>query len=251
MRKVILHYHFFKNAGTSVDELLKRNFHEAWVTREFNAGQRDPNRAQVARWVQQQREAIAFSSHTSMLPPPELPGVEVFPILFLRHPIDRIASAYAFERKQGGDSFGAVLARHTSLAGYIEVRLSLPHDRQCRNFHAARLGHWFDPDQGTEVDRARRALDTLKFVGLVEQFDQSVERMAEWLTPHFPDFRTFRVQRNVSRDPRLALAERLDAVRRELGNEGYERLLKANESDLVLHEYVTERYAASPVAVAS
>ncbi len=29
MRTVILHYHFFKNAGTSVDDILIRNFGRA------------------------------------------------------------------------------------------------------------------------------------------------------------------------------------------------------------------------------
>jgi hypothetical protein len=31
-RKVVIHYHLFKNAGTSVDRMLKEIYGERWVT---------------------------------------------------------------------------------------------------------------------------------------------------------------------------------------------------------------------------
>ena len=40
MKTVILHYHLFKNAGTSLDAAFKENFSEEsgeWVTKEFPA----------------------------------------------------------------------------------------------------------------------------------------------------------------------------------------------------------------------
>jgi hypothetical protein len=60
----------------------------------------------------------------------------VLPVIFVRHPIDRIMSAYSFESKQTSESFGAVLARNTTLGGNIETRLSMPNDTQCRNFQS-------------------------------------------------------------------------------------------------------------------
>src|SRR3546814_7801728 len=93
MRTVVLHYHLFKNAGTSLDKVLQENFGEKWVTREF------PRRSnpvvhvrEVAEWIMGNPEAVAFSSHTAELPPPVLPGIRVIPLIFIRHPIDRIAS---------------------------------------------------------------------------------------------------------------------------------------------------------------
>jgi len=186
VRKLILHYHLFKNAGTSVDELLKRSFGSRWVTREFNGGGPAAHRAELARWLQEERDAVAFSSHTAQLPPPAAAGVECFPLIFVRHPIDRIASAYAFETKHGGSGFGAVLARNTTLAGYIEVRLSLGHDRQCRNFHVARLAQMFPATDGDERARAMKALDALPFVGLVEAFDAAHGGVAATAFPGLP-----------------------------------------------------------------
>jgi hypothetical protein len=36
-RNVILHFHLFKNAGTSLDALLKENFPTQWLTKEFES----------------------------------------------------------------------------------------------------------------------------------------------------------------------------------------------------------------------
>src|SRR3546814_17353081 len=109
-------------------------------------------------------EAVAFSSHTAELPPPVLPGIRVIPLIFIRHPIDRIASVYSFERKQEADTFGAVLARNTTLKGYAQVRLRIPKDRQCHTFHLERFGKMFPADEGTELERAQRALGDRKSV---------------------------------------------------------------------------------------
>ncbi len=248
MRKVIFHYHLFKNAGTSVDALLKNNFPGRWVTREFNSVRHDANIAQVSQWIQQEKHAVAFSSHTAMLPPPDLEGVEFFPIVFVRHPIDRIASAYAFECKQEGDSFGAVLARNTNLAGYIDVRLSLVSDRQCRNFHVARLAQMYEKEDGNEFTHALLALNTLPFVGMVEKFDLSINRLCDWLSPNFPDFYAFSVEENVTRDLSIPLEQRLEEIRLEIGEVCYSYLLEANSADLAVFDALRERYDSKTVA---
>ena len=110
LRKIILHYHLFKNAGTSVDQVLQQNFGSRWVTREFqHRGNPAVHRKEVAEWIVAHPDACAFSSHTLELPPPQIDGVEILPVIFIRHPIDRIVSAYSFERRQGGDGFGSVV----------------------------------------------------------------------------------------------------------------------------------------------
>jgi hypothetical protein len=248
IRKVIIHYHLFKNAGTSVDKLLKVNFPNRWVTREFPDGPRQGKIAQVESWVRQEQDATAFSSHTAPLPPPTIDGLEVFPILFVRHPIDRIASVYAFERVQaqnGVSGFGAVLARNTTMAGYIEVRLSLGGDRQCRNFHVGRLAQVFTgvarPEGGDETELALRALEALPFVGSVEKFDQSIDKLRIWLTPHFPDFQSIAVAENVTSDRSIPMEQRLEKIRLEIGDDLYRVLCDANSGDLAVYEDVRNR----------
>lgn len=236
MRKVIFHYHFFKNAGTSLDSEFKKNVQQGqWVTQEF-PGLLEENRIQVANWVEREKQAVVFSSHTAHFPTPQLDGIEVLPVVFVRHPIDRIASIYAFERKQGAENFGSVLARNTHLAGYIECRLAIPRDRLCRNFHAHKFCLNYPPDAGDEQTRAQKALAELPFVGVVDRFGQSLEKLEQWLASEGFSMKLRPVQENVSRNLNQTLEERLDQIREEIGPGLYQRLLDVNREDLELYE---------------
>ncbi|MEO1493916.1 MAG: sulfotransferase family 2 domain-containing protein [Pseudomonadota bacterium] len=228
MRTVILHYHLFKNAGTSLDNVLKQNFADRWVTREF-PGQN--NTAQVIEWIQDTPEAVAFSSHTMMGPLPRIEGVRVVSIMLLRDPIDRIKSAYRFERNQDVETFGAVLARHTDLEGYVKVRLSMPHDRQCRNFQTQRLSA-LSPGQAPEFARAMGALDLLSVVGLVSDFSGTLHRLADAVSDVFPDFRCQDVHDN--RTPRAP----------EEDDEITMLLRSQNADDLALIDHVKRGWGA-------
>ena len=59
MRKIVFHYHLFKNAGTSVDEMLKASFGPAWVTREFQGGAGVVHH-QMVDWIRGEPAAVAW-----------------------------------------------------------------------------------------------------------------------------------------------------------------------------------------------
>src|SRR3546814_15848185 len=92
------------------------------------------------------------------------------------------------------------------------------------DLHLERFGKMFPADEGTELERALRALGALPLVGIVERFDDSMENLAKVLTPYFPDFKTSKVAANVSRDINVTLEERIATLREELGKEVYETL---------------------------
>lgn len=235
MRKVIFHYHLFKNAGTSLDSTLKENFREdlgEWVTREFPANQKE-NREQVRQWIIDNPTAKCFSSHTAIFPVPEIEGVEIIPIIFLRNPIDRVVSAYNFEKKQGGNGFGPTLARNTSLSGYIETRLSLSYDRQCSDFQAHRLSTFVDRNDISELDRARFALKELPFVGIVESYNDSLIELESLLkSKGFQDIKLNVVEHNVTQDKRRSLEEKLTKIKEDLGSDIYNHFEEKNSVDL-------------------
>ena len=195
-RTVILHYHLFKNAGTSLDQVLKRNFGDRWVTREFSMTT-DDNSAQVAEWIRSEPEAVAFSTHTALGPIPEIEGVRIITVMLLRDPIARIRSAYRFERKQDADTWGAELAKEHDLEGYVRARLGRPKDRQCRNFQTHRLATLV-PGEGAELDRALKGLAQLSVVGLVDGFDDTMTRLSDIIRPDFPDFAWESVRANTT-----------------------------------------------------
>jgi hypothetical protein len=224
-RTVILHYHLFKNAGTSFDGILKRNFPGQWVTAEF-AG--NDNAAAVAAWIAGNPQGVVFSSHTATGPVPVVPGCRVITALFLRDPVARIRSAYLFERRQaqapGDDRPAARLAASTDFEGYVRARLDTPGDRQCRDFHVQRLAAFARRRGVPELERATQALGLLSFVGEVERFGASMDRFAALVRPVWPGF-----------DPRqehLNRSEREEGV--EIGPALAALLAEANAEDHAL-----------------
>lgn len=241
-RPAILHYHLFKNAGTSLDALLKEQFPGGWVTAEFPPGDPSANRSGLQAWIAENPDAACFSTHTGLLPTPQGTGRDITPVIFVRHPLDRIASAYSFERKQQDAGFGATLAHHTTMRGYIEVRLSMPNDRQCRNFHTDRLADMFPEDPAPQVDRALRAVEELPFVGVVEEMDRSLAELQALLRRRgFPDVRLQAVRRNVSAGRASSLGDRLARMAEEIGEEFFEELLRVNADDLAVYHAATKR----------
>tara|TARA_R110002073_G_scaffold36800_2_gene107000 strand:+ start:6896 stop:7681 length:786 start_codon:yes stop_codon:yes gene_type:complete len=243
LRKVILHYHLFKNAGTSLDASFRAYFKgDEWLTCEFPS---DPqkNQQQLHNWIVQSIDAKCFSSHTAALPPPLIAGVSVFPVIFVRHPIDRVASVYAFERKQGSDTYGSVLARNSNLSEYVEARLSRLHDYQCRNFHVHRFSSMYPADQGSVVERANRAVENLPFVGVVSRFEQSLRELESALRAFgFPDIALQVTQKNVSRKIDQTMNEKLEEIRSKMSPVVYESLIEANREDLAFFDSIASRY---------
>lgn len=235
MKTVILHYHLFKNAGTSLDASLKENFSAAngeWVTKEF-PGNYQENQKQLKQWIIDNPQAQCFSSHTATLPPPQIEGVKVIPVIFFRNPIDRIVSAYTFEAKQNSDNYGSTLARNTSLGGYIETRLLSKGDRQCRDFHAHRFAMMYQNQPGTEGERAKQAIEALPFVGIVEQYSDSLERLENLLKAEgFIDIKLKPVEANVSRTVKKSIDEKIAEIKEQLGDEAFATLVEANKVDL-------------------
>lgn len=195
-RTVILHYHLFKNAGTSVDQALAENFHEKWLTKEFPVNG-DSNAPLVAEWIAQSN-AVAYSSHTAMGPLIQLPQVRVLPLLFLRDPIERIKSAYRFERSQKADTYGAILAKELDFEGYVRARLGKAGDRQCADFQTHRLATLVAAPGSSELERAKLALRRLFFVGRVEDFDASMSKLMRKLKTFYPEFTYRPVHKNSS-----------------------------------------------------
>ncbi|MEM4934986.1 MAG: sulfotransferase family 2 domain-containing protein [Thermoplasmata archaeon] len=246
-RVILFHFHLFKNAGTSIDEILEKNFGDKWVAKEFPYHPYNKNISLVIDWIRKEKDKIAFSSHTARLfkfKELEKEGIKLIPIIFVRHPLIRIHSAYKFEREKQKDiqAFGPVLARNTSLKGYIEVRWYLPNDRQTKNFHIHRFSDMFYDEEGDELTKAMKALEELPFVGLVEKFEESIKRLENLVKEFYPDFKVENVRANVQIDPEVPLNERLNYLKKILGKKFYKKFEEANKEDILFWEKVVEKY---------
>jgi hypothetical protein len=238
-RTVVIHYHLFKNAGTSLDQAFQTAFGERWTGFEGNGRKVLP--AELTEYVLANDALTVVSSHVAHLPVPEIPGVRVIPVIFVRHPLDRIRSSYDFERIQQVDTPGARLARENDLRGYFEKRLAMG-DRSVRSFQTWRLG--MGGSGATELERALDTVRRLPFVGLVEQYPQSLARLTALLGESFPGLTLTLVHHNRAADAVPEQEGRLARMRDDLGEEGYTRLLDANQDDLVLWQAVRASYQA-------
>jgi hypothetical protein len=242
VRTLIFHYHLFKNAGTSVDEMLKRNFGVQWVNREFRIS-RQANKLAVAEFVRRECLRVrAISSHTALLPAPRIQGLEIFPIIFVRHPIDRLRSAYEFERLQVANTPGSQLAKRLDFAGYVRELLRRNH-RQVNNFQTFRLALNEQPSEGEGRLNALRTLQALPFVGLVEAYEKSLYTLERLLRRPFPAFRATNTHLNAGQSRVASLQERLALIERQLGHELYEEVCGANQDDLAVFGFLEARYA--------
>ena len=240
MRAVIVHYHLFKNAGTSLDRTLRENLGGAWT--ELEGEDRRPLRpAELAEFLLANPWAKGVSSHTAVLPVPTVADTVIIPIFFVRHPLDRLRSVYDFEHTQDADTPGAMKAKETDIAGYIEWRLARPRDHTAVNFQTFRLAGGKD-----DLRRAMQTIEALPFVGLVEEYDLSVARLEDVLSEDFPKLRLRSYRANVTAD-RQTLDERLAQLQRRLGHHLYQRLERANSHDLQLWQAVRARYVQSSV----
>lgn len=246
-RVVVFHFHLFKNAGTSIDAILEKNFGDKLVNKEFKFYPYEENIKQVIEWIKSEEDKIAFSSHTARLFPFELlekEGIKIIPIIFVRHPIIRIQSAYLFEREKQKniEALDPVIARNTTLRGYVEIRWHLPDDYQCENFHVHRLSDYFFKEKGDILDKAIKTVELLPVVGLVEEFEKSIKKYEGIIKQYFPKFEAEVVRKNVSFDPSLSVKERLNKIKEEVGEEFYEKMLEKNRADLILWELLRRRY---------
>lgn len=244
-RPVIVHFHLFKNAGTSVDRILQQNFsNDEWAEVE-GPDRRKLDPEQLIDFIRDNPKLKAVSSHTAVVSIPKFEDIEYVPILFMRHPIDRIRSAFDFEKKQDADTPGAKFARKSTFEEYMEWRLTQPTKAQVSNFHAMRLKdfHEYTPFHQTELilPRAKAAIDALPVVGVVDMFDKSMERFAALIGEHFPDFKISNTRVNTTSPVDHSLEENVMAFKRRIGAKVFQKLKAHNEIDFEIFRYAKAR----------
>jgi hypothetical protein len=124
-RPIILHYHLFKNAGTTIEYILDCNFQEGHRRIENDVLRYALPNSKIIDLVKSDSTIKAVSSHQARPPLPQSEGITFLPIIFLRHPLDRIESIYLFEKKLPPDtpSWGGKMARKLSFPDYVKWRL--------------------------------------------------------------------------------------------------------------------------------
>ena len=96
VRFAIIHYHIFKNGGSTIAALLEREFKSQFVSLHGPCGCSILRNDQVSDFFEENRQVAALTSHHLRYPKLQVPEVVVFDWCFLRHPLNRIASLYTY-----------------------------------------------------------------------------------------------------------------------------------------------------------
>jgi Sulfotransferase family len=237
MRFVLLHYHFLKNAGTTIENILDRNFGERFARLDTPERSGHYTNAALLEFLEKHPEVAAVSSHQIRHPLPEARGYLFFDLCFLRDPIDRIRSMYDYfrEKPAAGDPLSELANR--SVLGEFITCLVERFREEVTNVQVALLAHGgvdeHPPDQRDFAVALERALE-MAFLGVVDQFDESLIAGRYFLDPVFPALDCSFTPANVSGGMKGSVAARRRNLPEACGRAVYRELVKLNALDCEL-----------------
>ena len=138
MRTVILHGHIFKNAGTTFDLSLERNFGDRLGDHRDDLEMRGGGAQYLESFLEDHPEIEALSSHHLNFSISQSNALDFISCYILRNPISRIRSVYNFERQQKSDSLGAKTAKKLSFLEDTLWRMRDDVPNTIRNHHSGR-----------------------------------------------------------------------------------------------------------------
>lgn len=243
-RTIIVHGHIFKNAGSTFDWSLKRNFNKGFIDHRDNEEMRQGASNYLADFIQNNRRLKAISTHHLYwcMPLPEREKLEIIPCFFLRHPIERVRSVYDFERRQESDTPGAVHAKKLGFKDYVDWRLGHRGGGVVMDYQIK----YCSGRRGVEIDDAfvestAFTMSTRALTGIVDRFDESMVYFEHSLKAKFPRIDLAYVRQNVSEGglSSLSVSDKVAAVIDELGS-GAALLQDSNKADLGLYSLAND-----------
>lgn len=237
MRHVIVHYHIFKNAGSTFASTLRRNFGPLYA--EFEGMQPDSQlgAADLLEYLHRHEHVLAVTSHHLRPPKPDpTESLTVHDVLLLREPIDRLRSMYDFYRTAlPGEDQLTVKAKEMNLPSFLNFVLdTFPEiiTNPQVNLIANRGSKIPDED---DLARAAAIVRNAAVPGTTEQFNLCCT-VAERLRPFFPNLDLSYLPENVTRGRRKHLQTRQAEFERMCGPRLFNAVRDRNQLDASLHE---------------
>ena len=239
-RFIFVHYHIFKNGGTTIESILRREFGAGFATVHGPDDESVLDGKSLTEFLRQHPGISAVSSHHLRYPKPVVPGWVIFDCCFLRHPLDRLVSLYNQFRRCDSSAPFCVRAKHETPREFMRhlVRDSPHMVSDVQVTQLANAGVFARPANERDLERATLAVHDMSVPGIVEMFDESLLAAEYFLKPAFPELRLHHFPENVSRPWRVNGPGPLPNLEQTLvdlwGAEVYADLLRLNQLDLEL-----------------
>jgi len=230
---VIVHCHMFKNAGSTLDWSLNRNFGGRFLQLWNDPDGRTEDQ-QLEALLRDRKDLCAVSGHRLSPPFPDVAGVKLLPAFIIRNPIERAYSVYCFEREQAEVTPGSKKAKRLSFRDYIRWRMDPRKPLALRNFQSAFCaGRHRGRDPARIFEQALQNLRAAPLVATLELYDSSMVVFEQTLRPYFGELDLSHVKQNVGRyrDGKAPGAPKMKVLRKLLGGLGIPARVQ-NESDV-------------------
>jgi hypothetical protein len=254
-RHVLIHFHMFKNGGSTIETILEREFRGRYATVHGSHAASALDADDLASFLDAHPDVAAVSSHHARYPLPSIRRTVLFDCCFLRHPLDRLQSVYTWLRARPESSDPVMtLARS---AGPREFMTRLMEDTphlvgNAQTLLLANGGVFTRPMDDTDLSQAKEVLRRMALPGVLVMFDESLVTAEHFLAPAFPDLRLHYLAQNVTRPAQRNIEHRLEELRVLWGADVYQELVRLNRLDLELCEYaeneIRRRFALVPNA---
>ena len=236
MRFVILHYHFLKNAGMTVEDILHRSFGAGFLSIDTPDRDGHISTETILSRLEENPLLKAISSHQIRYPVPQVRGFLFFDLCFLRDPLDRIRSTYDYfrEKPSPGDPVSD-FANTLTLGSFIETLINkMPWHVNDGQVNLLANGIANDPPTEQDFKRAVAKMLQTSFLGVVDCFDQSLAAGQHFLRPVFPELSSAAEATNATAGLGGSLEKRIAGVRDACDPAVYAELVRLNAFDTQL-----------------
>lgn len=225
MSKIVF-IHIPKTAGTSFRRLLDKQYPGHKLLPLYEPYPYTPE--VLARLKRQAQQATACIGHVPFGIDRQL-GIDARYVTFLRDPVERVVSYYRHNQRHANARFHQQIKEGMTLADLVRSGI----DAECHNNMTRMISGIGDNRRLTDRAVLEQAIDNIErrflFIGLTEQFDQSVDLLGSRLG--------WRRQGLV----KPALNRAPDQKRFPLDEQTRALVLEYNDLDLALYRYVAQR----------
>jgi hypothetical protein len=241
LRNVVVHYHIFKNAGSTFANALRRNFGRLYAEFEGTRSNAHLSGVDLINFLQAYPNILAVSSHHLRLPRPATTGsLLVHDVIFVRNPIDRIRSIYDFSRQAvpNGDPMTSV-AKELDIRSFVRFLID-KHPNLVSNPQVNLIANGgaripTPADLHRAIDRVRKAC----VIGVTEHFNMCAATAEHYLRDLFPGLDLSHAPENVTQGFRKSLPLRIEDFESCCAPHLFQEVLERNELDLALVEFAT------------
>ena len=235
-----MHYHIFKNAGTTIEWVLANNFRRKFARLDGKDRFFIITQNELLELLKSRPDIRAISTHTLFPPKPNIDGLHIHDLVLVRHPLDRLMSMYDFYHRANdkSDPLGEAARKLEPEKFFAFLIQKYPH--LINNAQVNYLNGGRKIPRDPDLQRAIRVIEQFSIVGTADLFDMFMVSAEYALSPYFGALDFSYLPQNVAVGRSPELSSRLEILKDKCGLQFYERLRKLNKLDLELNDFVTK-----------